>query len=117
MLYAGIDIRKSVFQVVVLDPDSGELSESRFEPSRERLSEWAAEWEGKLAAVAIESTTGWRWVARELEQRGFEVHLVLRTRLSRSPTTRRTGSARTSSPPTPIRHCASPIESRPGWSS
>jgi len=48
MLYAGIDIRKSVFQVVVLDPDSGELSESRFEPSRERLSEWAAEWRGKL---------------------------------------------------------------------
>ena len=76
MLYAGIDIHKSVFQVVVLDPDTGELSESRFAPSRERLGEWAAEWQGKLAAVAIESTTGWRWVARELEQRGFEVHLV-----------------------------------------
>jgi len=76
MLYAGIDIHKSVFQVVVLDPDTGELNESRFAPSRERLGEWAAEWQGKLAAVAIESTTGWRWVARELEQRGFEVHLV-----------------------------------------
>jgi transposase len=76
MLYAGIDIHKSVFQIVVLDPDTGELNESRFAPSRERLGEWAAEWQGKLAAVAIESTTGWRWVARELEQRGFEVHLV-----------------------------------------
>ena len=38
MLYAGIDIHKAVFQAVVLDPESGELSESRFEPSRERLN-------------------------------------------------------------------------------
>jgi transposase len=76
MLYAGIDIHKRVFQAVVLDPDSGELSESRFEPSRERLGDWAMEWQGKLAAVAIEATTGWRWVARELEAYGFEVHLV-----------------------------------------
>jgi transposase len=76
MLYAGIDIQKAVFQVVVLDPDSGELSESRFEPSRERLNDWAIEWQGRLAAVAIEATTGWRWVARELQARGLEVHLV-----------------------------------------
>ena len=41
MLYAGIDIHKSVFQAVVLEPDTGELCESRFEPSRERLGEWA----------------------------------------------------------------------------
>jgi hypothetical protein len=65
-----------VFQVVVLDPDSGELSESRFEPSPARLADWAMHWQGKLAAVVIEATTGWRWVAREPEQHGFEVHLV-----------------------------------------
>src|SRR5436190_10635303 len=71
MLYAGLDIHKAVFQAAVLDPDSGELSECRFEPSRERLADWAMEWQGKLAAVAIEATTAWRWVARELEQQGF----------------------------------------------
>jgi transposase len=76
MLYAGIDIHKRVFQAVVLDPESGELSECRFEPSRERLDDWAMEWQGRLAAVAIEATTGWRWVARELQAHGFEVHLV-----------------------------------------
>jgi transposase len=76
MLYAGIDIHKRVFQAVVLDPSSGELTESRFQPSRAGLGDWAVRWEGKLAAVAIEATTGWRWVARELEQCGFEVHLV-----------------------------------------
>src|SRR6476619_2287251 len=57
----------AVFQAVVLDPESGELRESRFQPSREGLDEWAIEWKGKLAAVAIEATTGWRWVVRELE--------------------------------------------------
>jgi len=30
-LYAGIDIFKSVFQAVVLDPETCELSECRFE--------------------------------------------------------------------------------------
>jgi hypothetical protein len=38
-LYAGVDIHKAAFQAVVLDPDSGELCESRFEPSRERLGD------------------------------------------------------------------------------
>jgi transposase len=76
MLYAGLDIHKAVFQAVVLDPDSGELRESRFTPSREALADWAMEWQGKLAAVAIEATTGWRWLARELQARRFEVHLV-----------------------------------------
>src|SRR5262249_61268917 len=75
MLYPGIDIHEAVFQVVVLDPDSGELSESRFAPSRERLNDWAIERSGRLAAVAIEATTGWRGGARELQARGFEVHL------------------------------------------
>src|SRR3954453_8595941 len=75
MLYAGLDIQ-AVFQAVVLDPESGELRESRFAPSRERLADWAMQWQGKLAAVAIEATTGWRWVARDLQACGFEVHLV-----------------------------------------
>ena len=76
MLYAGIDIHKAVFQAAVFDPDSGELRECRFEPSRERLNDWAIEWRGKLAAVAIEATTGWRWVWRELSARGFDVRLA-----------------------------------------
>ena len=31
---------------------------------------------GRLDAVAIEATTGWRWVARELQERGIEVRLT-----------------------------------------
>ncbi len=59
MLYAGIDIHKSVFHAVVLDPETGELTESRFEPTRDELGDWAMRWQGKLAALAIEATTAW----------------------------------------------------------
>src|SRR5919204_4727547 len=76
MLYAAIDIHKAVFQAVVLDPETGELRERRFAATREELADWAMEWRGRLAAVAVEATTGWRWVARDLQACGFEVRLV-----------------------------------------
>ena len=37
---------------------------------------WLAEWDGKLDVVALEATTGWRWVARVLQARGIEVRLT-----------------------------------------
>src|SRR2546429_386186 len=58
MMYAAIDIHKSVFQVAVLDGDSGALEQERFAAERERLDDWAMRWQGRLAAVAIEATTG-----------------------------------------------------------
>jgi transposase len=76
MLYAAIDIHKRAFQAAVLDPESGEVAEERFTADRESLARWAEPWRGRLAAVAIEATTGWRWVWRELAGMGFEVRLV-----------------------------------------
>jgi transposase len=76
MLYAMIDIHKQVFEAAVLEPESGELVEERFAASREALGEWAMRWQGRLAAVAIEATSGWRWAARELQAGGFDVRLV-----------------------------------------
>jgi transposase len=67
MLYAAIDIHKRMFQAAVLDVETGETEE---------LSDWAMPLQGKLAAVAIEATNGWRWVWRELSARGFDVRLV-----------------------------------------
>ena len=66
MLYAAIDIHKHAFQAAVLDPEGGEVVEARFSADRESLARWAEEWRGRVAAVAIEATTGWRWVWREL---------------------------------------------------
>src|SRR6266700_1988153 len=76
MLYAAIDIHKQAFQAAVLDPDSGQVVEERFPADRESLARWADGWSGRVVAVAIEATTGWRWVWRELVARGFEVRLA-----------------------------------------
>jgi hypothetical protein len=75
MVYAAIDIHKRIFQAAVLDADSGELVQQRLPASREALNDWATQWQGKLEAVALEATTGWRWVWRELSARGIEVRL------------------------------------------
>jgi transposase len=76
MLYAAIDIHKHAFQAAVLDPEIGEVVEERFSADRDSLARWAEPWRGRVAAVAIEATTGWRWVWRELVERGFEVRLA-----------------------------------------
>jgi transposase len=76
MLYAAIDIHKRLFQAAVFDPETGEVSESRFAATREGLEHWAMQQPGELAAVAIEATTGWRWVVRDLHARGFDVRLA-----------------------------------------
>ena len=76
MLYAALDIHKHVFQAAVLDLKSGEVAEERFSADRESLARWADPWRGRVAAVAIEATTGWRWVWRELLAMGFEVRLA-----------------------------------------
>jgi transposase len=75
-MLAAIDIHKAVFQAAVFDPADGVITEERFKASPERLAEWLAERGGKLDAVALEATTGWRWVARELQSRGIEVRLT-----------------------------------------
>jgi hypothetical protein len=95
MLYAAIDIHKRTFHAAVLDVETGETAERRFDATREELNEWAMPLQGNLAAVAIEATTGWRWVWRELSARGFDVRLVdpaqakaLRGRIKRAKTDR-----------------------------
>jgi transposase len=76
MKYVAIDIHKSVLQAAVLDPESGEVDDSRFPATREALHDWAMPLRGRVAAVAIEATSGWRWVWRELGALGIEVQLA-----------------------------------------
>jgi transposase len=75
MVTAAIDVHKQVLQAVVLDAESGEVVEERL-AGREQLIAWAGGCRGRVEAVAIEATTGWRWVARELQAAGLEVRLV-----------------------------------------
>jgi transposase len=76
MLYASLDVHKHVLQAAVLDPASGELRDARFPATREALRDWAMPLQGRVAAVAIEATSGWRWVWRELSALGIEVQLA-----------------------------------------
>jgi len=76
VLYAAIDIHKHAFQAAVFDPESGEVTEARFSADCESLARWAEEWRDRVSAVAIEATTGWRWVWRELVSVGFDVRLA-----------------------------------------
>jgi transposase len=76
IVLAAIDIHKAVFQAAVLEPANGEISEERFTASREALVAWIDKWDGRLDVVALEATTGWRWVARELQGRGIDVRLT-----------------------------------------
>jgi Transposase len=76
MACAAIDIDEHVFQAAVFDSASGEVVEERFSADRQSLGRWAERWHGRVGSVAIEATTGWRWVWRELIERGFEVRLA-----------------------------------------
>jgi transposase len=76
MVYAALDIHKSVFQAGVLDVESGALVEQRFAATPAALDDWAMRWRDEVAAVAVEATTGWRWVVARLQRLGLEVRLV-----------------------------------------
>jgi transposase len=70
MVMAAIDIGKSVLQAASLDDVSGVAGEARFTADRECLASWVDGFEGGLGVVAIEATTGWKWVANELSDPG-----------------------------------------------
>jgi transposase len=74
-MYAALDIHKRVFQAAVID-DAGQLMEQRFDASPAALAEWLEGQPSPVHCVAIEATSGWRWVARELARLGVEVRLV-----------------------------------------
>lgn len=77
MVIAAIDIGKTVLQAASLDEVSGEAAEARFPADRESLGVWVDGFEGRLARVAIEATTGWKWIANFLIARGVEEVLLV----------------------------------------
>jgi transposase len=77
MVIAAIDIGKTVLQAAALERDSGDVSESRVSADRESLAAWVGGFQGRLERVAIEATTGWKWIANQLFALGVsEVVLV-----------------------------------------
>jgi hypothetical protein len=71
MVYAAIDIHKQTLHAAVLDAETGAISERRFAATGEEVRHWAMPLRGEVSAIAIEATTGWRWIWRELSALGL----------------------------------------------
>ena len=73
----GLDQHRGQITADWLDTDSGEVSRARISPAhRDGLRAFLGRFAGRELEVALEATTGWRFVVEELEAVGAEVHLA-----------------------------------------
>jgi transposase len=73
----GLDQHRAQITVEWLDTATGELSRKRIAPAdRPGVRAFAARFRGQQLEVALEATTGWRFVVEELQAVGGHVHLA-----------------------------------------
>jgi len=87
-IVVGFDVHRSQITFDQLDRETGELRRGRIEPAtRESLRLWLCRYQGEQVEAALEATTGWLFVADELERAGAGVHLAepAETRARRGP--------------------------------
>ncbi len=76
-IVGGLDIHRRQITYDLLDTDTGETCRGQLSPAtRVELHAWLARFTGQQADFALEATTGWRFVAEELERAGFRAHLA-----------------------------------------
>jgi transposase len=76
-IVGGLDIHRRQITYDWIDTDSGETCRGQLSPAtRVELCAWLARFTGQQADFAVEATTGWRFVAEELERAGFRAHLA-----------------------------------------
>jgi hypothetical protein len=73
----GLDQHRAQITAEWLDTSTGEISRRRIAPAdRAGLRRFAAGFRGRELEVALEATTGWRFVVEELQAVGARVHLA-----------------------------------------
>ena len=73
----GLDQHRGQITGEWIDTDTGEVARTRVVPAdRAAVRKWLSRFRGKQLAVALEATTGWRFVVEELRRVGAEVHLA-----------------------------------------
>src|SRR5215207_5932222 len=73
----GLDQHRAQITAEWIDTDSGELGRARISPAlRGDVRRFFGRFAGQRLEVALEATTGWRFVAEELRAIGAEVHLA-----------------------------------------
>ena len=83
-LVMGMDQHRAQISAEWIDTITGEISRARVAPAdRAGVREFLARFEGAGLEVALEATTGWRFVVEELQRVGAEVHWPSRRRRAR----------------------------------
>ena len=73
----GLDQHRGQITGEWIDTDTGEVQRTRVAPAdREHMRKWLARFRGLELEVALEATTGWRFVVEELHRIGAVVHLA-----------------------------------------
>ena len=73
----GLDQHRAQITAEWLDTETGEITRSRITPAhRQGVRRFCEKFRGRELEVALEATTGWRFVADELSRVGAVVHLA-----------------------------------------
>jgi transposase len=73
----GLDQHRAQITAEWLDTASGEIARKRIAPAhRDAVRRFAARFAGQPLEVALEATTGWRFVVEEFQAIGAQVHLA-----------------------------------------
>ena len=100
----GLDQHRAQITAEWIDTDTGEVSRARVAPAlRPEVRRFVKRFAGQRLEVALEATTGWRFVVEELRAIGADVHLAEPRRPPRGAATR--GAPRPTAPTLVI--CAS----------
>jgi transposase len=76
-LVMGMDQHRAQISAEWIDTITGEISRARIAPAdRAGVRKFLTRFEGQGLEVALEATTGWRFVVEELERFGAEAHLA-----------------------------------------
>jgi transposase len=76
-LVMGMDQHRAQISAEWIDTITGEISRARVAPAdRAGVRKFLTQFKGVGLEVALEATTGWRFVVEELERIGADVHLA-----------------------------------------
>jgi transposase len=80
-IVGGFDVHRKQITFDYMQMETGEVHRGKIQPAdRENLRSWlrsfTERFPGQEAAIAVEATTGWRYVVEELQRAGIEPHLA-----------------------------------------
>jgi transposase len=76
-IVSALDVHRQQITFKTLDLENGEVERGRILPvTRERVREWLRPFQARDAHIALEGTTGWRFLVEEIEAAGLTAHLA-----------------------------------------